>query len=121
MNQFQVCPEYLTQGEDSNLVVMRMRVRVARLVAEAVLHIQHPWSPCYWSEKDVVFYALEADDGDPIPFLKVEVERQNGAASDTTVAGRPGRWLLNLALILLQLGLAQPIDAAPNDMGEEEY
>ncbi|KAI1382847.1 uncharacterized protein F4822DRAFT_98583 [Hypoxylon trugodes] len=166
MNQVQVCPEYLTQGEDSNLA-MRMvaaprewhniyflesekrppdghmpmklanlfddsrrehrydfswRVHVARLIAEAVLRIQHPESPCRWCEKDVVFYTAEPYDDNLKPFLKVEVERGgDGTTLNIAAARKPGRWLLNLALILLELGLSQHIEAPPDGMGEEEY
>lgn len=90
------------------------RVRVARLITEAVLRFDCPESNYQWSKDDVIFYTLRAPNDRLEPFLKIEMESQaqEMAAINNIRGNNRQRWtslLLNLAFVLLQLGLFQPI------------
>lgn len=105
------------------------KVQVARLIAEAVLRFDCPQTRCQWDKEGVMFYTLQTSNFAPEPFLKVEIESYaSGTAGmsdyDQLASGGGNgrsRMLLNLAFILLQLGLFAPIEAPPNFFSNEQY
>jgi hypothetical protein len=97
-------------------------VRVARLIAEAVLRFDWPDSRCRWGKEDVMFYPSNNSTQELEPFLKVEIESQEqteSAIDDRPMTNGRSRALLNLGFILLQLGLFKHIDAPPQYLDEK--
>ncbi|KAH6648702.1 hypothetical protein BKA67DRAFT_575565 [Truncatella angustata] len=175
-NPIQVCPEYLAQHEEPELLAMQMvdassafhriyflpaderppencepvslykmllerpdpqiahrnaqtgtlwKVQVARLIAEAALRFDWPETRCQWGRDDVIFYTLQPSSHILGPFLKVEIESQvhgtNAIPEQPASGGRQRRTLLNLAFILLQIGLFKPIEPPPESWNDDQY
>ena len=100
------------------------RVHVARLIAEAVLRYDCPESTCRWGKDDVIFYTSRAPNGNLEPYLKIDIERYaHGVSSvDGTLGNSEKKWkllLLNVAFLLLQLGVFQRLQEYTRpDVGE---
>ncbi|KAI1132637.1 hypothetical protein F5Y10DRAFT_230985 [Nemania abortiva] len=99
-------PHNPVEGDEGHLF---WQVRVARLIAEAALRFDCPAARCRWHRGDIMFYSLQTSDDLPEPFLKVEIEDE---ISDQLTSRNTT--LLNVAFMLLEIGLSKPIDIPKN-------
>lgn len=90
------------------------KLRLARLIAEAVLRFDlHDSDPhCPWDRDSVIFYRSSAKK--PEPFLEVRIKKADPTLEPNTVGDHRlslssrRMVLLNLGVILIQLGLSEP-------------
>ena len=119
------------QGDYKYRYRMSWRVHMARLIAEAALRFNRLGANRQRHTNDnIIFYPSPTAPGLE-PFIEVQIEKGEEANANVGAeAGigvnnaahtrRRGKLLLNLGLVLLQLGLLEQFDGSPDFIGEEK-